>query len=145
MQINTYNNKCLEKNINILLYRYQCPHYKHKALTPYGYYSPLESRSHHRSSSCLIQQCSHGGHTAQHQMLESLDVLPNIITQQQESNYMPTVKCTHIKLNVCDCLSENPRTVVCTCRYFEKCHFENSIQKISLALVLDSFSEHNNT
>ena len=34
--------------------------------------------------------------------------------------------------------------VVCTCQYFKKHYFENSIKKTSLALVLDSFTEHNN-
>ena len=41
---------------------------------------------------------------------------------------------------ICDCLSENPPN-----QYFEKYHFKNSIGKTSLALVLDSFIEHNNT
>ena len=32
-----------------------------------------------------------------------------------------------------------------TCLYFEKYYFKNSIKKTSLALVLESFTEHNNT
>ena len=35
--------------------------------------------------------------------------------------------------------------LVRTCLYFEKYHFKNSIKKTSLALVLESFTEHNNT
>ena len=34
--------------------------------------------------------------------------------------------------------------LVHTCQYFEKYHFKNSIKKTSLALVVESFSEHNN-
>ena len=35
--------------------------------------------------------------------------------------------------------------LVSTCQYFEKYHFKNSIKKTSLALVLEAFTEHDNT
>ena len=34
--------------------------------------------------------------------------------------------------------------LVYTCQYFKKYYFENSVKKPSLALALDSFTEHNN-
>ena len=44
---------------------------------------------------------------------------------------------------ICDCLSKT--RLAHTCQYFKKYHFENSIKKVSLALVLYLFTKHNNT
>ena len=42
-------------------------------------------------------------------------------------------------------LSKQKISLVCACQYFEKYHFEIQVKKTSLALVLDSFTEHNNS
>ena len=59
----------------------------------------------------------------------------NIVTWHEKTILMCTIYVTvWVKIRL-----------VCTWQHFEKYHFKNSIKKTSLALVLESFIEHNNT